>query len=395
MPDKDYITVSQLNYFINNMFLSEELLHNVPVVGEVSGCNIVNNNCYFTLKDDKAQIKIVYFRCDKRYVPSNGERVLVRGMVDYYQTNGTVSVKAYEITRFGIGDIHARLQELKEKLTEEGLFDEKHKKSLPIMPKNIAVITSVKGAALQDILYTFGKHNSKQSISVIDVRVQGEYCVGDVCTALTYADAYGFDVIILARGGGSFEDLYPFNDEQIIRTIYAMKTPIITAVGHETDYTLCDFVSDYRAITPTAAAEKVAIDILEEKKRIKDLTEELRELVHDHFVSEKNRIMIATKRIASNANQTILLEQNNIKNKAHLCKIYAENIFRQKSNNYSEKLSILDNLNPTKLLKKGYFRIIYNNDTINSLSKVKVNSEIEIIGEKQKVKAIVVKKEKL
>lgn len=395
MPDKDYITVSQLNYYINNMFVTEDLLHNVPVVGEVSGCNEIKGNCYFTLKDEKAQIKVVFFRCEKKFVPTNGEQVLVRGMVDYYQPNGTVSVRAYEITRFGIGEMHVRLQALKERLSEEGIFDEDHKKPIPKFTRNIAVITSVKGAALQDILSTFTRNNSKQNVSVIDVRVQGEYCVTDVCTALTYADAYGFDVIVLARGGGSFEDLFPFNDERIIRTIYNMKTPVITGVGHETDYTLCDLVSDYRAITPTAAAEKVAIDPFSERQKILNLITNIGRLANGKFILAKNRVFTASKKMSANANHIVQMESEKIKNKICLCQLYTENNYRQKIGKYNEFVSILDNLNPTKLLKKGYFRIVSDKKTITSLSQVKINSEIDIIGEKEKIKAIVIKKEKL
>ncbi|MGN0768634.1 MAG: exodeoxyribonuclease VII large subunit, partial [Christensenellales bacterium] len=206
MPDRDYITVTELNTYIGSVFDAEELLHNVPVIGEVSGRKVVNGNCYFTLKDEKAQIKVVYFGVYDRFVPSDGEQVLVRGIVDFYQPNGQISVKAYEVTRFGVGLMHAKLQELKEKLAAEGLFDESHKKPLPKFPVNVGIITSVKGAALQDIFSTLiTRHNSKQNLSVIDVRVQGENCVNDVVTALTHPNAYGFDVILLARAGGSFE----------------------------------------------------------------------------------------------------------------------------------------------------------------------------------------------
>ena len=288
-----------------------------------------------------------------------------------------------------------RLQALKEKLEREGLFDESHKKSIPKRARTVGVITSLKGAALQDILYTFAKHNSKQDITVIDVRVQGEHCVDDVCTALTYADAYGFDVIVLARGGGSFEDLFPFNDERIVRTIFDMKTPIITAVGHETDYTLCDFSSDFRAITPTAAAEKVAVDSVEEKKKILSLVKEIGELTNERLLDERDRLHFSMKKMSLGANRIISVENAHVRHSAELCKIYMENILHQKTSKYSEYVSILDNLNPTKLLKKGYFRIIQDHKTVDSLAKVKLNSEIEIIGAKEKVKAIVVKKEKL
>ena len=266
MSERNYITVEELNFYINNVFLNEELLRNVPVVGEVSGCSVVNGHCYFTLKDSKSQIKITYFNVKGKFVPVNGDKVLVRGSVDFYSKNGQVNLRAYEVSYFGAGLINRQLAELKDRLEKEGLFSELHKKELPEFPKRVAVITSIKGAAVQDFITTVRKYNSVTDITVIDVRVQGESCVTDVLQALNNADEYGFDVIVIARGGGSTEDLFYFNDERLVRAIYNTNTPVISAIGHETDYTLCDFVADYRAITPTAAAEKIGYSVQNLKK---------------------------------------------------------------------------------------------------------------------------------
>lgn len=395
MPKRDYVTVSELNYFMNSVISQEELLQNVPVVGEVSGLSKKNNNCYFTLKDEKAQIKINVFRYDDRYLPENGDKVLVRGRVSYYQTNGTISVIAYDIAPFGIGELYAKLQALKAKLSDEGIFDENHKKDIPKYPQKIAVITSISGAAIQDVLETMQRRGFTQNISIIDVRVQGESCVNDIVTALTYADTYGFDVILLVRGGGSFEELYSFNDERIVRTIYNMHTPIITGVGHETDYTLVDYVSDYRAITPTAAAEKVFVDRKKQKQEIVELLKEISEQANYQFVHEKNKTLNLIKSISANANGLINKEYQNVRNKVNLCKTYVDFNFKLKMSKFEELSEKLDILSPTKLLKKGYFRIIYDNKTITSFQKVKVDSEITIIGNKEKINATVTKKEKL
>ena len=395
MPKRDYVTVSELNNFMNSVISQEELLQNVPVVGEVSGLSKKNNNCYFTLKDEKAQIKINVFRYDDRYLPENGDKVLVRGRVSYYQTNGTISVIAYDIAPFGIGELYAKLQALKAKLSDEGIFDESHKKDIPKYPQKIAVITSISGAAIQDVLETMQRRGFTQNISIIDVRVQGESCVNDIVTALTYADTYGFDVILLVRGGGSFEELYSFNDERIVRTIYNMHTPIITGVGHETDYTLVDYVSDYRAITPTAAAEKVFVDRKKQKQEIVELLKEISEQANYQFVHEKNKTLNLIKSISANANGLINKEYQNVRNKVNLCKTYVDFNFKLKMSKFEELSEKLDILSPTKLLKKGYFRIIYDNKTITSFQKVKVDSEITIIGNKEKISATVTKKEKL
>ena len=395
MPTKDYLTVEELNYYISHVFSEEELLHNVPVVGEVSGCAVVGGHCYFVLKDAKAQIKVVFYNCLPGNAPKNGEQVLVRGSVDYYSKGGQINVKAYQITPFGRGILYEQLEKLRKKLEEEGLFREEHKKDIPLRPKRVAVITSVQGAAVQDFLTTSLKKNSVTDISVIDVRVQGDKCVSDVITALINADEYGFDVIVLARGGGSFEDLYAFNDENIVRTIYNMKTPVISAIGHETDYTLCDYVADYRAITPTAAAEKVAFDASLIKNEIIDLAEQIGDLANDILADEKRRVENQAMTIKNKANFLLQMQYEKIISCTKMMNIYQKHIFDLKSNEMDRILTRLDDLNPTKLLKNGYFRIVKDGKDVYNSKEIKVNDKILIVGEKEKITATVEKKERV
>ena len=395
MADRDYITVSELNYYLNSIVSNEDLLQNVPVVGEVSGKQVKSNNCYFVLKDSKAQININVFRCEGQKLPEEGEKVLVRGRVNYYQPKGTVSIIAYEIIRFGIGELYAKLQQLKQKLEEEGLFDESHKKEIPEIPQKIGIITSVSGAAIQDILSTLHRRGSTQDISIIDVRVQGESCVDDIVTALTYADAYGFDVILLVRGGGSFEDLYSFNDERIVRAIYNMNTPVITGVGHETDYTLCDYVSDYRAITPTAAAEKIFVDRNKQKKEVLSLLSQISFHVNSLYGSKKNKTINLAKNIANSAQKHFQKETLRIKNNLILAEKNIEFNYRLKIARFDTLSDKLDTLSPIKLLKKGYFRIIYKDEIVNSFRDIPENEQISIYGEKERIIARILKKEEL
>ena len=395
MADRDYITVSELNYYLNSIVSNEDLLQNVPVVGEVSGKQVKSNNCYFVLKDSKAQININVFRCEGQKLPEEGEKVLVRGRLNYYQPKGTVSIIAYEIIRFGIGELYAKLQQLKQKLEEEGLFDESHKKEIPEIPQKIGIITSVSGAAIQDILSTLHRRGSTQDISIIDVRVQGESCVDDIVTALTYADAYGFDVILLVRGGGSFEDLYSFNDERIVRAIYNMNTPVITGVGHETDYTLCDYVSDYRAITPTAAAEKIFVDRNKQKKEVLSLLSQISFHVNSLYGSKKNKTINLAKNIANSAQKHFQKETLRIKNNLILAEKNIEFNYRLKIARFDTLSDKLDALSPIKLLKKGYFRIIYKDEIVNSFRDIPENEQISIYGEKERIIARILKKEEL
>lgn len=391
MTDRNYITVEELNFYINNVFLNEELLKNVPVVGEVSGCSVVNGHCYFTLKDKASQIKIAYFNVKDKFVPVNGDKVLVRGSVDYYVKNGQVNLKAFEVSYFGTGLINKQLAELKDRLEKEGLFSELHKKELPEFPKRVAVITSIKGAAVQDFITTVRKYNSVTDITVVDVRVQGESCVNDILQALNNADEYGFDVIVIARGGGSTEDLFYFNDEKLVRAIYSVQTPVISAIGHETDYTLCDFVADYRAITPTAAAEKIGysvqnlkISILQKIKSISNKVNYYLNNTIEDFVENCEEMQEITEDIISKEKEFILKTIEKIK-------IYQNLSFEREENNLLQKLSYIESLNPLKLLNKGYFRIISNDKYVYKTKELKENDKISIIGIDGKVNAKIVK----
>lgn len=393
MSKREFITVEELNYYINDVFLNKEQLHNVPVVGEVSGCSVVGGHCYFTLKDAKAQIKACLFNCAGKYVPHSGAKVLVRGSVDYYQKNGQINLKAYEVTYFGAGLLYLQYEQLKDKLEKEGLFREEHKLALPEFPMRVAIITSVQGAAVQDFITTVRRYNNLSDITVIDVRVQGESCVQDIVTALVNADDYGFDVIVLARGGGSYEDLFCFNDENLVRTVYQMRTPIISAIGHETDYTLCDFVSDYRAITPTAAAEKIGYSVTEMKhillnkiRTVSALCQNKVDFVVDEFVDVCDEMQTNVNLILNNLYSFILKLLEKIR-------IYQNVNFNRENQNIREILANLERINPLKLLNNGYFRIILENEYVYKIGELKNNDSIKILGFDGEVNATINKED--
>lgn len=389
MANRDYITVEELNFYINNVFLGEELLHNVPVVGEVSGCSVVGGHCYFILKDPKAQIKVCLFNCSGKYVPQNGEKVLVRGSVDYFIKGGTINVKAYEVKYFGVGLLNVKFQELKDKLEKEGLFREDYKKDLPVLPKRIAIITSIKGAAVQDFITTVRKENTYTDISIIDVRVQGDYCAQDVITALNNADNEFYDLIIIARGGGSYEDLFCFNDENLVRTVFNMNTPVVSAIGHETDYTLCDFVADYRAITPTAAGELIAGTAKKAKQKISDLVENLSDEANDLVKLNVGNFIDICEELKQNVDYLLQKEYSKIKNSLDIAKLQQNAIFEINQADINKNLTILEQLNPLKLLNVGYFRILKEDKYVYKTAELQKNDKIEIIGIDGKIDAIV------
>lgn len=394
MSNRDYITVRELNLFINSIFNSEELLHNAKIMGEVSDIKTVNGHCYFILKDQFAQIKTVIFNfAQYQYLPQNGDSVIVRGSIDYYQKNGQITLKGYEITPIGQGLLYIKYEELKKRLTLEGLFDEQYKKPVPKFPKNIAVVTSIQGAAIQDVLSTMNLKNSKQNVDVIDVRVQGEFSTTTIINTLKKCDEQNYDVILLTRGGGSFEDLFGYNDETLVRQIFAMKTPIISAVGHETDTTLCDFVADYRAITPTAGAEKVFFNIQEEKSKTLELLGKLKNEALNKLYDNLDDISYNIEILENKANLLLTSIEFTIKNLLNSLKNKVKYIFDDNLNKIQQNITIIEHLSPIQLLKRGYFRILSNNLEQFNLKNIKVNDEITVVGYNEKLTAKVVKKE--
>lgn len=373
-----YITVQQFNEYISGILSEDAFLYQVSVAGEVSGMSVVSGTAYFTLKDKNAMLSAVCFNCARTYQPKNGEKVIVAGRADFYVKGGRLSLNAYQIVPFGAGDIHRKLELLKEKLLNEGLFDPGHKKPVPKYPIKICIITSLKGAALQDMLSTMYRKNTVQQITVADVRVQGEHAAAEITKALNNADKKGFDVIVISRGGGSLEDLFPFNDETLLRTIYNAKTPIISAVGHETDYMLCDMVADERAITPTAAAERIAFDmaemlfVLDNYKRL--LKSEMAEKLSDSF----RRMSEIRQTLKYRSKSFIYSEQKEIDlAKVHL-KTKLSNRFLREENNLTSLLKILSVKNPARLLQDGYFRAETEDKAIKGVSGLKKGDSVRL-----------------
>ncbi len=253
-------TVSDLNRYIKGLLESEEALRDVWVRGEISNFkHHTSGHMYFTLKDDSASLSCVMFRRHAREVrfrPERGMGILVRGYVSLFERAGQYQVYVREMEPEGVGALHLAFEQLKRRLEQEGLFDASHKKDLPILPRRVGVVTSPTGAAFRDICQVSARRFPGRRIILAPARVQGEGASEEIARALGLLDESGLvDVIIMGRGGGSLEDLWPFNEEDLARAIFAAHTPVISAVGHETDFTISDFVADVRAPTPSAAAE--------------------------------------------------------------------------------------------------------------------------------------------
>ena len=379
------LTVSQINTYIKMLFDGDNNLGNVFVSGEISNFN--NNyrsgHFYFSLKDDKSLIKAVMFSSNAsrvRFKPTDGMKVIVSGRVSLYEVSGQYQLYVDSMQPDGIGALAIAYEQLKNKLEAEGLFDEEHKFPIPQFPKRIGVITSPTGAVIQDIKNVVSRRCPLSEIVLCPVAVQGEAAPPQLAKAVTLFNVLNnVDVIIIGRGGGSFEDLNCFNDETLIRTIYNSKIPVISAVGHETDYTLCDFVSDLRAPTPSAAAELAVPDRTELLKNIGDIFADIENTVSHKLYSEMQSI--------DKLNDTIqnLRPDNYIINE----RVYLDSIKKNLNTVISNKLKIskteitaladkVNTLNPINLLNKGYSIVIKNNVPVNSVVNMNLGENISV-----------------
>ncbi|WP_127345567.1 exodeoxyribonuclease VII large subunit [Lactobacillus amylolyticus] len=277
MADNKYLTVTDLNYYITQKFKNDPYLHKVFLQGELSNFRYRrNSHQYFSLKDEKSKINVVMFRSyfDKvKFKPEEGMKVYVTGYVSVYGPQGSYQFYAESMGPAGLGALYEQLKQLQAKLAKEGLFNPEHKKQLPHFPDKIAVVTSASGAVIHDIMVTANRRFPHAEIDLFPAQVQGDTAADSLVVAmqqiLQHADDY--DVMIIGRGGGSLEDLWPFNEEKVVRQVYAMPMPVISSVGHETDTTLCDLVADVRAATPTAAAEYATPNLTDEIANIHQL----------------------------------------------------------------------------------------------------------------------------
>ena len=264
--EKQGFAVSEVNQYLKQLLESQSDLHHIPVLGEISNFKrYQSGHCYFTLKDEKSALKCVMFKSSAAHLsfePQNGEKVVALGSISVYERDGAYQLYVTAMRRQGVGDLMQAYEALKEKLTKEGLFDESRKKALPRLPRAIGIITSPSGAAVHDIITVSRRRNKGVKLILYPVSVQGEEAAGEIVRAIDFFHRHHLaDLLIVGRGGGSIEDLWAFNEEPVVRAIAASEIPIISAVGHETDFTLSDFAADARAATPSQAAEIAVIDV--------------------------------------------------------------------------------------------------------------------------------------
>lgn len=379
--------VTQVNTYVKQIFEVEEFLINIKVQGEVSGFKISNGVAYFCLKDENSILNCVCFNRDLFNILEEGNSTIVTGSFNYYIKGGRLSFNVIKAEKSGLGELFNKFLKLKQKLEEEGLFSELNKKKLPKEIKTIGVITSETGAVIQDIINVSTRRNPNINIVLYPVRVQGNNAELEIIQGIKFFDKYDkVDLIIVARGGGSLEDLAPFNTESLARSIYECNKFVLSAVGHETDYTICDFVSDLRAPTPSAAAEIVTIDKSSKKSIFVNNVNRLYNLSRNFCINEITKLKYNLSYLNSLEVKLYNYKLNNFtKNKNSLINklesfiVLKEKIFDLINVNISS-------LNPKRILNLGYSvvennkgEVINNINQINSKDNLKINLKNGII----------------
>lgn len=384
MHDSVILTVTQLNQYAKSIIEEDVNLSNVFVMGEIS--NFVDHyrsgHLYMSIKDSQSVISAVMFAGNAsrlKFKPENGMSVIIRGRVSIYERDGKYQLYIDDMQPDGIGSLALAFEQRKEKLAKLGLFDVDHKKAIPQIPQKIGVISSPTGAAVQDVLNVLGRRFPLAEIFFSGVQVQGDSAAQSIIKAIQEMNTTDVDTIIIARGGGSVEDLWPFNDENLALAIFNSNIPIISGVGHETDFTICDFVADLRAPTPSAAAELAVPDIREQYHCILSLQNTLDSLI-DTLIKEKQN------KLENLCNSQVLKKQQKV---IENCELYLDVLHARMTNSYKDILSNyssnfyslcskLDSLSPLKVLSRGYSIIKKDNNIILKSNELSIGDNISI-----------------
>ena len=395
----DILTVTSLNLYVKSLLENDSNLIGIAVEGELSNFKkYPSGHCYFTLKDEKSTIKCVMFQSYVRgvnFVPDNGMKVIVRGKVSLYERDGAYQLYVTNMFLSGTGSYQIAFERLKEKLGKEGLFNLEHKKPLPQFPFKIGVATSPKGAALHDIISTAQRRFPCAEIILAPCMVQGAEAESTIINAIKQLDkADDIDLIIITRGGGSKEDLWVFNSEAIARTAFACKKPTISAIGHEIDFSILDFVCDVRAATPTQAAEIALPDINSLKMHISSLERNILNTINNNFKNYRNNLLILEKSegFLNIANRTSREKDKLISLQKQL-KSNIERKIELLSNNVYAKTEILEQQSPLNNLKKGY-ALIYKDNKVVKNYNFTAGESAKIVTDSQEVDFTVTKTRK-
>lgn len=419
--DIKYITISDLNRYIKAKFDIDSNLNNVYLKGEISNFkHHTRGHFYFTLKDENSRLSAVMFNFNASKVnfePEDGMKVLVSGRISVYEATGAYQIYVNTMEMDGIGNLYLEFEKLKQKLASEGLFNQEHKRPIPKHPKTIGIITAPTGAAIRDILSTIKRRYPIARTILFPALVQGEGAKESVTKQLKKAQEYDLDVIICGRGGGSIEDLWCFNEEMVARAIYESKIPVISAVGHEIDFTIADFVADLRAPTPTGAAEMAVPNITDLNNLFNQLKIRATKAIQNKLDFSNNELATLTsKQILKNPLSIYEIKEQRLDNLLDRLQLFISNKIKEDNLRYykiidnkllKEPTKILENkeyqfnlllktvtiLNPMKLLDSGYSIVKNKNEVITSVKLVDINDVINVALKDGTLEAKVVSKE--
>jgi len=401
-----YLTVSAISRYLKAKFDSDENLRVVFLKGEISNIKYhTTGHIYFSIKDENSKINAIMFSSNAKkllFRPVDGSKVLVTGRISVYEATGGYQIYVDEMLEDGIGNLYIAFEKLKQDLSKEGLFDQKYKKPIPKIPNRVGVVTASTGAAIKDILSTIKRRYPICEVILFPSLVQGDMAKDDVVKNIKLAENYDLDVLIVGRGGGSIEDLWPFNEEIVARAIFDCPIPVISAVGHEIDFTIADYVADMRAPTPTGAAEMAVPNISDLINTINNLNIRLNEAINGkinyqklYLDSLKNSysiknplIMYENKKqkldiLIDNLNKILIKKYDTANHKFQLLKNNyilnnPEMLYKEKQSKLCNLIEKLELINPLGVLKRGYSLTYQDNKVINSINKLKVNEKLLI-----------------
>ena len=380
------ITVSQLSRYIKDLFYNDPLLNSILVKGEISNYKYHSSgHMYFTIKDNEASCRVVMFKGNNsklKFTPQNGMAVIIEGYLSIYEKSGDYQIYAQNIQPDGLGALNLAFEQLKEKLKEEGLFDQKYKKTIPAYPERIIVLTSPTGAVIKDIINVISRRYPKVCLTLVPIPVQGVGVAKNIVDAISKVNLlFKGDLILLCRGGGSMEDLWPFNEEVVARAVFNSRIPIITGIGHETDFTICDYTSDLRAPTPSAAAELAVPKFHELNNKIEEFRALLIRGINNNIKSkdikfnynQRSRLFTRPQEIITGRKQS--LDQYNGELIKQISLIKAN-----KTSYFQYTIDKLNALNPLNVIARGYSIVKDLKDNIvTDSSNLKVGDKLKII----------------
>ncbi|HHU92928.1 MAG TPA: exodeoxyribonuclease VII large subunit [Halanaerobiaceae bacterium] len=396
--EKNIYTVSEITKYLKDLLAIDPLINDIWLTGEISNFHHHSSgHMYFTLKDENSAIAAIMFKgynSQLKFQLEDGLKVIAHGYISLYEPRGTYQFYIDSMEPAGKGALYLAFEQLKEKLEKEGLFDQAHKKMIPLLPKKIGIVTSPTGAAIRDILSVVKRRFPNIYLLVVPSLVQGETASEQLAKGIEYLNRRGdIDLIILSRGGGTIEDLWPFNEEILARAIYDSQVPIISGVGHETDFTIADFVADLRAPTPSAAAELAIASRLELEKSIASNQERLSYAMGNKIREYRKQLQgLMERRVFTRPEELFSREMQELDDLSRRL----EWVMEKELNGLQEKFQILngklESLSPLKTLARGYSISTYQGKVIDSIKTVEIGQEIQILVKDGEIKSRIVRK---